>query len=124
MSWSLNAYSSKIDGWRWDRGRKCKKESGPKELVDWAEIFDLFFSEYGWSQDQVWQMTMRQVVAYRDKIEIRNWNKIAVKVKLAGGKMDFKTNAKEVEISEEDEQKIDKAIKDAVKRKVESKLRT
>lgn len=54
-----------------------------------------------------------------EQIDIRKHNELAVKVNLAGGKMDFKTKEKQIETSEEDRKIMAKRIKEAEKRKVE-----
>lgn len=42
-----------------------------KSDIDWAEIIDLFASEYGWTIDYIKSLNMGQILVLIDKIQIR-----------------------------------------------------
>ena len=39
--------------------------------IDWAEIIDLFASEYGWTIDYIQSLNLGQIVTLMDKMQIR-----------------------------------------------------
>ena len=43
----------------------------PSSDIDWAEIIDLFASEYGWTIDYITGLDLGQIVTLMDKIQIR-----------------------------------------------------
>lgn len=94
---------------------------GSKEEVDWADIFDLISSEYGWTTSQIWAMTMREV-DWRIKAIINRTNLSNKFEALLHDKEmkipDVKKKKEEpIQVSKEQENAMAKAIEAAKQRK-------
>ncbi len=50
------------------QARAARDGSAKKKRTDWAAVFDLIASEYGWTIEQFLELTMRQLWVFLDKI--------------------------------------------------------
>lgn len=76
-------------------------------------------SEYGYTFDQIADMTPREISVALNNISIRKHNEVALNANIHGHKMQYKQRAKTIksaELSKEDEAFIDRTIAERFKK--------
>ena len=100
---------------------KKKDKSNSFSTKDWAALFDLCASQYGWTVEEFLSHTPRQIELITTPLNNRRHNDSAFQINLHGGKAEYKDGEIDSTLDwvyEQQKQNNEKVIDDSMKKEM------